>query len=128
MRPRPTRGNVGGSLQVVCREYPQGDDRDGEFGTPVEHVVELLSAQTVDRSRIGETQRTPVPAVAVEDYADVPRRWPSPDLAQEPLLIDIVESAQGHQTCTLRTPPRGPIQPRGSDIGRQRRWRRMQVQ
>jgi hypothetical protein len=72
-RRRAARKVFGRSLQVVSREHLPSDGRDREFGAPVERVVELLSAQPINRLRICEAQGAPMPAIAIKDDADVSR-------------------------------------------------------
>ena len=61
------------SSQVVDRSHPKRHGRDSEIEAPSEHVVELLGAEIVGCSGMGEAVLGGVAAVAIKDNPDVAR-------------------------------------------------------
>src|SRR6266446_1423746 len=71
-------------VEIIGGKDPQGHGGDAEIGTPCEDLVELVGAEIVEFSRLGDAQRASVAAIAVEDDADVARRRPASDIADKP--------------------------------------------
>jgi hypothetical protein len=61
------------SSQVVDRAYPKRYGRDSEINAPSEHVVELLRAEIVGCSGMGEAVLAGVASVAIKDDPDMAR-------------------------------------------------------
>jgi hypothetical protein len=61
------------SSQVVHRTYPKRHGRDSEINAPSGHFVELLGAEIVGCSGMGEAVFAGVASIAIKDDPDMAR-------------------------------------------------------
>src|SRR6516162_2941796 len=80
--------------KIVGRKDPQGHRRNAQLDAPVENLVELVGAEIVKLPRLGDPERAAVPAIAVENDADMARGRPTLDVADEPTGIEVVKQAE----------------------------------
>jgi hypothetical protein len=70
------------------------DTATTEIYTPFEDLVELVGAEVVEFSRLGDAERASVTAIAVKDDSDVARCRPASDIADQPPGIEVIEQAE----------------------------------
>ena len=75
------------TIEVFCRAHPKRNLRHTEVHAPIEHIVELLRSQGINRVRVMHAVSLAVATVAIDDNADVARDRVASNLTDEPVLI-----------------------------------------
>jgi hypothetical protein len=101
-RTEDARYLVTSSTEIGGGEDPQGDRRNAEFGAPIEDLVEFLSPNLVDLTRVVEPLIEPLSPVAIQDDANMTRHRLRANLLEKPALIEMVEKTQ-HSREPART-------------------------
>jgi hypothetical protein len=86
------------ALEIVGRADPQGHGFDAQGLAPVQDLVELARTQAIDFAGFGQLSLLAIAAIAVENDPHVARHRLLAKLAQQPVLVDVVEQARHRRT------------------------------
>jgi hypothetical protein len=84
---------VGGTLEILDREGPQGDLVDAELGAPVDELERLLGPAAMTDPGCKSLGGGPT-AVAVHDHGDVTWSGPGQDGRLQPALVERVDRSE----------------------------------
>src|SRR6516165_11360268 len=110
-RPQDPRDFGRRPAKIVGRKHPQGHRRNAQLDTPIENLVKLVGAEIVELPRLGDPERAAVPAIAVENDADMARGRPTLDVADEPTGIEVVKQAEHRRQRSSPHSARSRAQP-----------------
>ena len=88
--------------QVVDRADPECHGRSRQIGAPSKHVVQLLGAEIVGHTRIGEAMFASVASIAVKNDPDMARNRVRKNLTPQSGFIEPVEETQHVEVCAVK--------------------------
>ena len=99
MMPQQRLELLGGAVQVVGRQHPDGDVRDAGLAAPVQQVRDVPGADDVALADVVETGRARPAPVAVDHDRDVLRDRQALQVRAQPSLVHRIDGrAHPHTT------------------------------
>ena len=80
-------GGCGSPVEIIGRDRPKRDGRNAQLAAPLQHIVELPRAKRINLMGISRPVLTSISTIAVENYADVPRRRLDANLMLKPDFV-----------------------------------------